>query len=64
MGSKDGAPRSTPVLFILPTVAFILNKAARDAGCTIDPSTSVATEKGVNPAAIPTALPEAVPHGV
>jgi hypothetical protein len=53
-----------PFVDILPTVALIPKSAALLAGCTMDPSVSVATASGANPAATPTALPEEDPPGV
>ena len=47
-----------------PGVAFIPYKAARQAGGTIEPSHSLPTETGANPAATPMALPDEEPHGV
>ena len=47
-----------------PAVALRPYSAALFAGCTIEPSVSVARESGAKPAAIPTALPEDDPPGV
>lgn len=46
-----------------PTVALRPYRAARLAGCTMEPSVSVASASGAKPAARPAALPEDEPAG-
>jgi hypothetical protein len=46
-----------------PTVGLIPYSAARLPGQIIEPSVSVPSATGPNPALTPTALPELLPHG-
>lgn len=54
---------AVPSVGMRPTVALRPYRAARFAGCTMEPSVSVASASGVNPAATPAALPEDEPAG-
>ncbi len=64
MLSVSALQGAVPSVGIRPTVAFSPYRDALLAGCTMDPSVSVAKARGAKPAATPTALPEDEPAGV
>ncbi len=56
--------QKTPLVDTLAWVIFTAYRAARFAGLMADPSCSVATDSGANPAETPMAEPEDEPPGV
>jgi hypothetical protein len=64
MLSVSALQGEVPWVGIRPTVAFRPYRDARVAGCTMDPSVSVAKARGAKPAATLTALPDDEPAGV